>query len=147
MSRSLDLPVAAKLWNTCTAPTLVVHGPEAPMKARTRWDDQGIERIELSACEPKALLKALAHKGCNQVLWECGPQLAAAALKQAAVQEIFAVIAPKLLGGVLARTPLGDLGLDSVEQAIPCRFRERFVVQGDWIVRTERIEQGNGPHP
>jgi len=78
-----------------------------------------VERLELTRCEPAALLEALAARGCNQVLWECGPALAAAALQQGCVQQIAAVVAPKLLGGDAARTPLGDLGLVEVNQAEP----------------------------
>jgi diaminohydroxyphosphoribosylaminopyrimidine deaminase/5-amino-6-(5-phosphoribosylamino)uracil reductase len=50
------------------------------------------------------------------VLWECGPGLAAAALREGCVQQVAAVIAPKLLGGTPARTPLGELGLQSMDQ-------------------------------
>jgi len=64
-------------------------------------------------------LQALAARGCNRVLWECGPALAAAALQQGCVQELAVVIAPKLLGGALARTPLGDLGFSAMDQVIP----------------------------
>lgn len=135
LSRGLDLPAPAQLWDTTTAPTLVAHGPEAPAAARQAIDRliadrngggpengttattaeglQGrLQRLELPACEPLALLEALAQRGCNQVLWECGPELAAAALRQGCVQQLAAVIAPKLLGGLAARTPLGDLGLE-----------------------------------
>lgn len=120
LSRGLDLPAQAHLWNTAVAPTLVAHGPEAPAAARQAIDrliadnhsGAGLERLELPACEPRALLEALAQRGCNQVLWECGPELATAALRQGCVQQLGAVIAPKLLGGDPARTPLGDLGLE-----------------------------------
>ena len=70
----------------------------------------------LDASEPELLLTALAQRGCNRVLWECGPALAAAAIQQGCVQEIAAVFAPMLLGGELARTPLGDLGLTAMDQ-------------------------------
>ena len=118
-SRDLDLPDQARLWHQAEAPTLVAHGPEAPADGRQRLDQAGVERLELPRCEPAALLEALAARGCNQVLWECGPALAAAALQQGCVQQIAAVIAPKLLGGQAARTPLGDLGLVDVNQAEP----------------------------
>jgi diaminohydroxyphosphoribosylaminopyrimidine deaminase/5-amino-6-(5-phosphoribosylamino)uracil reductase len=65
------------------------------------------------------LLHALAARGCNRVLWECGPALAAAAVQQGCVQELAVVIAPKLLGGTLARTSLGDLGFSAMDQVIP----------------------------
>ena len=123
LSRSLDLPPGARLWDTATAPTLVAHGPEAPPERRQALDrlaaqaaGGSLQRLELPACEPSALLEALAGRGCNQVLWECGPALAAAALRQGCVQELAAVVAPKLLGGLPARTPLADLGVERMEQ-------------------------------
>jgi diaminohydroxyphosphoribosylaminopyrimidine deaminase/5-amino-6-(5-phosphoribosylamino)uracil reductase len=129
LSRSLDLPPAARLWDTSVAATLLAHGPEAPAAARAAIDrriatEQGmapgaarLERLELPTCDPQSLLQALADRGCNQVLWECGPELAAAAFRQGCVQRVAAVVAPKLLGGVAARTPLGDLGLERLAAA------------------------------
>jgi diaminohydroxyphosphoribosylaminopyrimidine deaminase/5-amino-6-(5-phosphoribosylamino)uracil reductase len=117
LSRSLDLPQEARLWDISSAPTLVAHGPGAPAERCAALDRRGVERVELAACEPRALLDALAARGANQVLWECGPELAAAALGQGCVQRVAAVVAPKLLGGVAARTPLGDLGLTELAQA------------------------------
>ena len=43
----------------------------------------------------------------------------AAAVQQGCVQELAVVIAPKLLGGTLARTSLGDLGFSAMDQVIP----------------------------
>lgn len=142
LSRSLDLPEGAQLWDTTVAPTLVAHGPEAPQERRVAFDrlaaaagdaehrhaagDKqaslytpagGLQRLELPTSEPAALLEALAARGCNRVLWECGPELAAAALRQGCVQELAVVIAPKLLGGQAARTPLGDLKIEELNQA------------------------------
>ena len=101
LSQSLDLPDQAQLWDTAIAPTLVAYGPEADPQ---RLPD-GPEGLALSRCEPLQLMEALAARGCNQVLWECGPELAAAAIRQGCVQEIAAVVAPKLMGGMAARTP------------------------------------------
>jgi diaminohydroxyphosphoribosylaminopyrimidine deaminase/5-amino-6-(5-phosphoribosylamino)uracil reductase len=120
MSRSLQLPHRAQLWDTGTAPTLVAHGPEAPAAAQAQLNElcsnhPGLERLELPHCSPSALLEALAQRDCNQVLWECGPELAAAALAEDCVQQVAAVIAPKLLGGSPARTPLGELGYTNLQ--------------------------------
>jgi diaminohydroxyphosphoribosylaminopyrimidine deaminase/5-amino-6-(5-phosphoribosylamino)uracil reductase len=116
LSRSLELPAEAKLWDQSAAATLVVHGPEAPAAAAAALDKRGVPRLELEDCSPRLLLEALALRGCNQVLWECGPELAAAALAEGCVQELAAVIAPKLMGGQPARTPLGELGFTSMAQ-------------------------------
>jgi diaminohydroxyphosphoribosylaminopyrimidine deaminase/5-amino-6-(5-phosphoribosylamino)uracil reductase len=133
LSRSLDLPDQAQLWNTALAPTLVAHGLEAPAERRALLDRLGVERLELPACEPRALLEALAERGCNRVLWECGPELAAAALRQGCVQQLAAVVAPKLLGGQAGRTPLGDLGLERIESAPPL-LGERIGRLGDDLI-------------
>jgi len=116
LSRSLELPDQARLWETAAAPTLVAHGYDAPIRPRFRLDGRGIDRLLLQPCSPAALLEALAQRGCNRVLWECGPELAAAALREGCVQELAAVVAPKLMGGAAARTPLGELGFTAMDQ-------------------------------
>ena len=74
--------------------------------------------FSIHSVQPLDLLEVLAEKGCNQVLWECGPSLATAAIKQNCVQEIAVVMAPKLLGGVLGNSPLSDFGFTSIDEAI-----------------------------
>jgi diaminohydroxyphosphoribosylaminopyrimidine deaminase/5-amino-6-(5-phosphoribosylamino)uracil reductase len=137
LSRGLQLPDSARLWDQGVAPTLVAHGPEAPMEGRQRLDRLGVERLELPRCEPLSLMEALAARGCNQILWECGPALAAAALRQGCVQRLTAVIAPKLLGGIAARTPLGDLNLVAMEEAVVCRWETTERVGMDLLVFAE----------
>ena len=131
LSRSLDLPGQAQLWDTQVAPTLVAHGPEAdPQRLPS-----GPEALGLSACEPKQLMEALAERGCNQVLWECGPELAAAAIRQGCVQEIAAVVAPKLMGGMAARTPLGDLNFSAMDQVLQGQWHQSEPMGNDWLLR------------
>jgi len=112
----------------------VAHGPEAPVAALAQLDQlcsnhPGLERLALPCCSPRALLDALAQRGCNQVLWECGPELAAAAINEGCVQQVAAVIAPKLLGGIPARTPLGELGFTSLQE-LPAWQAEPAVTLG-----------------
>ena len=134
LSRELDLPAAAHLWDR-EAPTLVAHGPEAGPEACYRIEALGVERLVLERCSPLALLEALAQRGCNQVLWECGPALAAAALQEACVQEVAAVIAPKLLGGEPARTPLGRLGAQTMAAVPTLTTMETAWLEGDLLWR------------
>ena len=119
LSRSLLLPADAQLWDQHLAPTLVAHSYEAPPRRRFALDRLGVERVLLQACEPWALLEELARRGCNQVLWECGPVLAAAVLRDGGAQRIAAVIAPKVMGGAAAATAVGDLGFTAMEQVVP----------------------------
>ena len=141
LSRELNLPTQAHLWDR-EALTLVAHGPEASPDACHRIDALGVERLALERCAPLSLLEALAQRGCNQVLWECGPALAAVALKEGCVQEVVAVIAPKVLGGEPARTPLGCLGAERMADVAQLAtedvgwlegdFRWRLALEGPW---------------
>ena len=141
LSRSLDLPVAAQLWQQDVASTLVAHAlseavePQASRLAALQA--RGVHLEQLDRCEPQQLMTALARRGCNRVLWECGPSLASAALQQGCVQEIAAVIAPKLLGGELARTPLGDLGFTAMDQVLSLNCEPGLSLGHDLLLKAQ----------
>ena len=78
----------------------------------------------------------MAERGCNRVLWECGPLLAAAAIAAGCVQETAAVVAPALLGGAAARTPLGDLGFTSMNQVIRLSPNNPQALGSDWLFQS-----------
>ena len=137
LSRSLHLPAAARLWDQTSAPTLVAHSYGAPGGVRFRLDHLGVERVLLPSCGPRALLEELARRGCNQVLWECGPELAAAAIREDCVQDVAAVIAPKLMGGIPARTPLGDLGYTSMDAIHTWTAARPQALGDDWMWRLQ----------
>ena len=145
LSRRLELPASAQLWDQGAAATLVVHGPEAPAPARQALDQRDIPRLELESCSPRALMAALATRGCNQVLWECGPELAAAALRDDCVQEVAAVIAPKLMGGLAARTPLGELGFTAMAQVPNWQTLAPQALGDDWLWRLRPAPDGGDP--
>ena len=150
LSRSLDLPASAQLWDQASAATLVVHGPEAPQEARQQLAalgaaHPGLQSLELPQCSPRLLLEALAERGCNQVLWECGPELAAAALREGCVQEVAAVIAPKLMGGLAARTPLGELGFTAMAQVPSWQTLAPEALGDDWLWRLRPAPDGGDP--
>jgi diaminohydroxyphosphoribosylaminopyrimidine deaminase/5-amino-6-(5-phosphoribosylamino)uracil reductase len=118
MSRSLHLPTQAHLWQTDHTPTLVLTQAGANPTVRLVLQDQGVEVVELDDLTPEAVLEILYDRGALSVLWECGSTLAAAALQAGTVQKIWAFIAPKIIGGTTALTPIGDLGLSRMTDAI-----------------------------
>ena len=136
LSRSLDLPAKAQLWDSSVAPTVVAFGPEAA----DREVPPGAESLRLEVCDPLHLMDALARRGCNRVLWECGPELAAAALRQGCVQELAAVVAPKLLGGVAARTPLADLGFERMDQVKFLEISRSESLGTDWLIQGRLLD-------
>ena len=102
-----------KLWDTQIAKTLIAYGPEGN---ESFFSDlpEGPEKLKLNSDDPSELLCSLAKKGCNKVLWECGPHLATSAIEANCVQELVVFVAPKLLGGKFAMTPLNSFGFESI---------------------------------
>ncbi len=122
MSRSLDLPTAANLWQTTVAPTIVYTETGAKPTIQRALRQQGVAIQELAGLTPQLVMQDLYDRGCLSVLWECGGTLAAAAVKAGAVQKVWALIAPKIIGGDVAGfTPMGDLGLAQMTEALLLR--------------------------
>jgi diaminohydroxyphosphoribosylaminopyrimidine deaminase/5-amino-6-(5-phosphoribosylamino)uracil reductase len=53
-----------------------------------------------------------------QVFWECGGTLAAPAIAGGIIHKLMAFVAPKIIGGTRAPTPVGDLGNVEMTQAV-----------------------------
>lgn len=64
------------------------------------------------------LMNQLGKKGINSILLEGGGTLNYGALSKGIVQEIISFIAPKLIGGDYAKTPVAGTGLSSMADAI-----------------------------
>ena len=113
-SRSLDLPKSATLWDTKIAKTIIAYGPGGNEGFFSHLPD-GPEKLPLNSNDPSELLISLGKKGCNKILWECGPGLATSAIEANCVQELVVFVAPKLLGGKSAMSPLNSFGFESIK--------------------------------
>ena len=113
-TRTLDLPESSKLWDTKIAKTLIAYGPEGD-EAFFSELPVGPDRLKLNSNDPSELLASLSKKGCNRILWECGPELATSAIAADCVQELIVFIAPKLLGGKSSMTALNSFGFESIQ--------------------------------
>lgn len=134
MSRQLDLPMDARLWDTAQAPTLVLTQVGANPEFQKFLQQKGVEVMELPSLTPDAVMSHLYDRGFCSVLWECGGTLAARAIAQGAVQKILAFIAPKIIGGSHAPTPVGDLGFDTMTEALLLERVRWRVVGSDCLV-------------
>ena len=134
MSRSLNLPEQSRLWDTQEAPTLVVTEVGSSQTFQKMLRDKGVEVVEFKSLTPATVMTHLYERGFCSVLWECGGILAASAIAQGAVQKIMAFIAPKIIGGDHAPTPVGDLGLTNMTEALPLERVSWRIVGADCLV-------------
>lgn len=134
MSRRLNLPRVAHLWQTSEVPTLVLTEKEANPEVQEMLQKQGVEVVELTPLTPDTAMAYFYERGFCNVLWECGGTLAASAIAQGAVQKVLAFIAPKIIGGGDAPTPVGDLGFTSMTQALSLERVEMRMVGSDCLI-------------
>ncbi len=134
MSRSLDLPTRANLWQTQTASTLVLTSVGANSAVQKRLVDQGVDVVELESLTPSKAMTHLYDRGLSSVLWECGGTLAARAIADGCVQKVFAFIAPKIIGGVGAPSPVGDLGLVAMTHALTLERVKWSAIDSDFLI-------------
>ncbi|MDH6100099.1 bifunctional diaminohydroxyphosphoribosylaminopyrimidine deaminase/5-amino-6-(5-phosphoribosylamino)uracil reductase RibD [Anabaenopsis sp. FSS-46] len=134
MSRQINLPQDAHLWDTADAKTLVLTEPGSSPDFQHFLRQKGVEVVELASLTPHLVMNHLYDRGFCSVLWECGGSLAASAIAQGAIQKILAFIAPKIIGGSHAPTPVGDLGLTMMNTALNLERVSWRVVGSDCLV-------------
>ena len=82
------------------------------------------------------LMQQLGALGIDGVLLEGGSALAFSALEAGIVHRVQAYIAPKLIGGADAKSPVGGIGIDRMAEALPLRdvtctpLGEDFLIEG-----------------
>ncbi len=127
MSRTLNLPLDAWVWQVDQAPTLVLTEPGANPSLQELLRQQRVEVVEIAPLTPSAAMDYLYHRELLTVLWECGGVLAARAIAEGVVQKVMAFIAGKIVGGTQAPSPVGDLGVQTMAAAL---VLERVAWQG-----------------
>ena len=134
MSRSLDLPLDRRLWDIEEAPTLVFTEAVNNSQLHKQLVDKGVEIVELECLTPKEVMKCLYDRELYSVLWECGGVLAAAAIADGAVQKVMAFIAPKIIGGETARSPVGELGKNLMSEALQLKRVKLQQIESDFLI-------------
>ena len=134
LSHSLNLPLNAHLWRQEEAKTVIFTQKDSNQVSLLHLADLGVEIKQLDQLTPQAVMTALYEQGMAKVLWECGGKLAAAALKDGSVQKVLAFIAPKIIGGQQAPSPVDDLGLVWMRQALELHNVSLTQLEGDFLV-------------
>ena len=142
------LPVESQLVRSVDqAPLVVVTGPAAPEERVSKLRAVGVEVLVVAAAvrsrhaprdEPhdakrddcvdlRELLRELGRRQFTNVLVEGGGRVLGAFFDQQLINEVHVFIAPKILGGSAAVSPLAGLGLSSPEESPS--FLDRTVEQ------------------
>ncbi|XP_039118666.1 riboflavin biosynthesis protein PYRR, chloroplastic isoform X3 [Dioscorea cayenensis subsp. rotundata] len=118
LSRTLDFPEERKLWNVFDAYTIVATQRGACKDMQKKLASKGVEVVEFDFLNPKDVMEYCYDRGYLSLLWECGGSLSAPAIKSGVIHKLFAFVAPKIIGGENAPSPVGELGNVEMTQAI-----------------------------
>jgi diaminohydroxyphosphoribosylaminopyrimidine deaminase/5-amino-6-(5-phosphoribosylamino)uracil reductase len=90
-------------------------------RKREQLEKRGVHVLEIISTDGRVNLKSLMRKlgslGIDSVLLEGGAALHEAALRAGIVQHVQVYIAPKMFGGVSAKSAVGGLGVYEVSEA------------------------------
>ncbi|BAQ60793.1 diaminohydroxyphosphoribosylaminopyrimidine deaminase [Geminocystis sp. NIES-3708] len=134
MTKTLNLPLNCQLWDVNRAETVIFTIPQKNTNIKTHLLNQGVEIVEIEDITPSIVMKDLYQRGLNSVLWECGGNLASQAIASGNIQKIYAFIAPKIIGGNNAPTPIGDLGTKKMNEAFSLNNISIQQIDGDFLI-------------
>ncbi len=134
-TKSLNLPSKSNLWECNKAKTLVIYDSSTANENNLTRIPKCVEVEKISSDNPELISKILAKRGCNKVLWECGPRLATAAIQANCIQEIITFIAPKILGGENSMNPIGDFEFNEMDEIIKLTDSQFSLIGNDICVK------------
>lgn len=132
-----------------TEEPLVKHAKDRGTIIATCQDDSekcrsleecGVTLLRFSGTEVplKELLEELAARKIDSILLEGGPTLAASFQEEALLQKVYAVIAPKFIGGKSAPGPLGGRGIATLDHATPFKITRVRQLGPDCVLEAEQ---------
>jgi diaminohydroxyphosphoribosylaminopyrimidine deaminase/5-amino-6-(5-phosphoribosylamino)uracil reductase len=116
-------------------PILICVADDIGTEEFRRLESLGIEPFRCPMSEPgridlSAVVAELGRRGCTNVLTEAGPGILGSLFDSSLIDEVHIFIAPRLVGGTLARAAVGGQGLASIPE-IPNVVRIRHTSIGD----------------
>jgi riboflavin-specific deaminase-like protein len=142
VSGTLDLPFGGRFFNEPGVPRLVVTGSDAPAE-RVREAEGHAEVVRLARKDvaPEDLLALLAGRGLRRALLEGGGAFNFAFFAIGAVDEVYLTIAPWVLGGSRAPTPVDGDGF-TWRDRVPLELVS-FEVESGEIYARYRVRRGS----
>ena len=135
-TKTLDLPKESILWDCNVAQTIIAYDSSTANEKFLERIPKCVEVEKLTSDNPELISKLLAKRGCNKVLWECGPKLATSAIKSGCIQELMTYIAPKILGGEINSSPFGDFQFTDINQVINLKTFDINTIGNDICVKS-----------
>ena len=132
-------PLTANVFNMDSdADTIIATTKRASEERITRLEATGAKVVVVEEAENRvclsSLMQVLGCQGITSVLIEGGAEVNASALKAGIVDKIMFFVAPKLIGGADAPSPIGGDGIQRLTEAHELRDVSVKLIDGDILV-------------
>ncbi len=142
----LRIPFESQLVRTCRDyPLLLACGPQAPLSRRKELEARGATVLESKHTEPSQRLDELlrhlvAEHQVTNLMVEGGGKLLGSLADAGHLDQCDVFLAPKIIGGESAPSPVGGLGLATVDSAQTWQLIFHHSVGGDLHLRFRRAD-------
>lgn len=137
IDRKLSVPLTHRLFRTGDGKIIVITGETAFKRNFSRYERRNIGLLAVRSANRRLdlgdLLAKLAQMGISSLLVEGGGETAARFLEERLVDKIYFFVAPKILGGKEAVSPVEGIGITSPNQAIRIRDLRVSCVGEDFL--------------
>lgn len=130
------IPLDSKLVADGKAPLIVAVSEAAPPERIDALEAAGVEIIKAGSeqVDIDKLLRELGERKVTSVLVEGGGQVNYSFLQAGAVDEVLAFVAPMMIGGRDALTPVEGAGFDQLSSAVRLRDVSVEMLDGDILI-------------
>lgn len=132
------IPMESKILDTSHADTVVALTKNATKETIQKINKKGVRVIVCPENNGKVellyLFKALGNMNIDSVLIEGGGQLNFSALEEGLVDKVYSFVAPKIIGGHNAITPIEGKGFAKIDDAITLKFHQIRNFENDILI-------------
>jgi len=115
--------------------TILAVSPGAPAGKLRELERRGVQVLRLDVRDLRIVFEALAREGYHKILVEGGGEVHASVLGAGLADEVCVFVAPKLVGGREAKSPVEGEGMEFMDQALAISDLSVERIGGDLLLR------------
>lgn len=133
LDSKLRIPLDAKILETLIQRDIIIATTEnADIDKKIKLENLGVKFIisedEKGKVDIEKIIRELGNMGIDSVLLEGGSSLNFSAVKAGVVDKVMCFIAPKIVGGEKAKTPVEGTGISNINEAIKlCKIKAQNI--------------------
>ena len=136
---TLKIPLTAKLLHDKQAPVIVATTKLASAEKVAQLQNLGVEVLiidtdEVNRVDMTKLMQELGQKNICSILVEGGAEIHGSLIEHKLINKVYFFIAPKLVGGKKAKTPVAGNGIGNLAEAITLQDVTTKNLDGDILI-------------